>query len=110
MLYTTIFVSIYVIGWLICAFIPWLVLSIATKGNAGLGMLPLCLFAGVIGALAVPVFGLTGVTGFWLSFVVAALVPVALLVLRRFALHDIGATPTRAPAPIARPTEETRPK
>ena len=111
MLYSAIFVTLYVIGWLICAFIPWLALSVATRGHAGLGILPLCLFAGVIAALAVPVFGLTGATGFWLSFVIAALVPAALLALRRFSLHDAPlGEPSPRSQPIARTQEGPRPK
>ena len=110
MLYTTIFISLYVIGWLICAFIPWLALSIATKGNAGLWMLPLCLFAGVVCALAVPVFGLTGFTGFWLSFVVGAVAPAVLLTLRRFAVPALPAASAKPQPPIAKPQEEPRTK
>ncbi len=110
-MYTAIFVSLYIAGWLICAFVPWLALSVATRGNAGLGILPLCLFAGVVAALAVPVFGLTGVTGFWLSFLIAALVPAVLLALRRFSLHDATlGEPTPRSRPIARTQEGPRPK
>lgn len=86
MLYTAIFVGLFVIGWLICSFVPWLAVSVATRGNAGLAMLPLCLFAGVVAGLAVPVFGLTDSTGLWLSFVLAAAVPAILLGFRRFSL------------------------
>jgi len=109
--YTAIFVSLYVTGWLICAFIPWLALSVATRGRAGLGVLPLCLFAGVVAALAVPVFGLTGVTGFWLSFLIAATVPAVLLALRRFSLHDAALRePSARSRPIPRTQEGPRPK
>ena len=110
MLYTAIFVSLFVIGWLICAFIPWLALSVATRGNAGLAMLPLCLFTGVIAGLAVPVFGMTGVAGFWLSFVAAALVPALLLTIRRFTLHAVAGNEAAARHSIVRKQEEPHTK
>ncbi len=86
MLYALIFISLFVAGWLICAYLPWLVLSVATRGNAGLRYLPLCLAAGVTAGLAVPLLGLDGETGLWLSFVLAAAVPTLLLVIRRATL------------------------
>jgi hypothetical protein len=43
-LFALIFLSLFLLGWLFCAFLPWLAVSVATRGNAGLGM-PLCLFA-----------------------------------------------------------------
>lgn len=83
MLFDLIFLSLFVSGWLVCAFVPWLALSVATRGEAGLGNLPLCLFAGVVGALAVPFLGATGGLGLASSFVVALVAPAALLTLRR---------------------------
>ena len=93
MLYALIFISLFVAGWLACAYLPWLVLSVATRGNAGLRYLPLCLLAGVTAGLAVPLLGLDDATGLWLSFLLAALVPSLLLVIRRVTLP--------APAPAA---------
>ena len=100
MLFELIFVSLFLLGWLFCAFLPWLALSIATRGHAGIGMLPLCLFTGVVAALAVPVLINDGWTGLWLSFVAATLAPAALLAIRRFAA-DPALTP-QPPLPTSR--------
>ena len=89
MLYDAIFVSLYVVGWLICAFAPWLALSVATRGRAGLAYLPLCLFVGVVAGIAVPIFGLTNALGLWLSFAAAFFVPALLLAARRFSLGGV---------------------
>lgn len=105
MLYDAIFVSLYVSGWLICAFLPWLALSVATRGHAGLAYLPLCLFVGVVAGLAVPVFGLTDALGFWLSFVVAFAVPTLILAARRFSLGGREPVPA-GHAPSTTPTHE----
>ena len=59
MLFDTIFISLFVTGWLICGYVPWLAWSVATRGHAGLIYLPLCLFAGVVGGMAVPTLGLS---------------------------------------------------
>jgi hypothetical protein len=82
MWFDVIFVSLFVLGWLICGYLPWLVKSIATRGRAGLKYLPLCLFAGVVAGLAVPILGFDGWWGFGGSFAAAAIVPAALLAIR----------------------------
>jgi len=82
--YTAIFLSIFVAGWLICAFVPWLVLSVLTRGDAGMAYLPLCLLAGVVAGFAVPILGLDDGTGLVLSFVAALVVPTLLLGISRF--------------------------
>lgn len=97
MLFTIIFLSLFVSGWLLCAFVPWLALSVATRGHAGLGNLPLCLFAGVVAGLAVPVLGLDNATGIWVSFAASFLVPSLLLFVRRLSMV----------APITRPETST---
>ncbi len=102
MLFDVIFVSLFVTGWLICAFLPWLVLSVATRGNAGLANLPLCLFAGLVGALAVPIMGFDGAGGLSMSFLVAALVPSLLLGARRL---SVGALPAHRAAQKPAPKE-----
>ena len=84
MLFDFIFLSLFLLGWLVCAFLPWLTLSVATRGDAGLGYLPLCLFAGVVAAVAVPVLGLDDSRGLVLSFVAAAAVPAVLLAVARY--------------------------
>jgi hypothetical protein len=78
--FTAIFLALLIGGWVICAYLPWAVWSIATKGQAGVQYLPLCVFAGVVCALAVPVLGADGMTGFWVSFPVAGLASLGALV------------------------------
>ncbi len=85
-MFTLIFVSMFLAGWLFMALVPWMVLSVATRGNAGLSNLPLCLFAGVVGGLAVPLLGKDDVAGIWLSMLAALVVPALLLVARRMSL------------------------
>ena len=89
MLFTAIFLGFLLAGWLVCAFVPWLAVSVATRGNAGLVNLPLCLFAGVVCAVAVPLLGMTNATGLWLSFGLAALAPALLLAARRFSVAGV---------------------
>lgn len=96
MLFDAIFLSLFVSGWLMCGFFPWLAVSVATRGGAGLVYLPLSMFAGLVGGLAVPVLGADGKGGIWLSFLVALIVPSLLLAARRMSLHQ--AVPAPAPA------------
>jgi hypothetical protein len=98
-LFNLIFLGLFFAGWLVCAYLPWLALSVATRGNAGLKMLPLCLFSGVVAALAVPLLGLDDGTGVWVSFVSALVAPALLLAARRFRV-------TAAPHHPARPDSE----
>lgn len=93
MLFELIFVSLFVAAWLICGFVPWLALSVRTRGGAGLVNLPLCLFAAVVAGLAAPLLGMTGVLGIWISVAAAVAVPSLLLGLRRLSLHDSPSTP-----------------
>jgi hypothetical protein len=86
LLFVLIFLGAELAGWALCAYLPWLVVSIATHGEAGLGMLALCLFAGVVCAIAVPVLGAQDKVGLWISFPVAAGVSALLLTLRRLTL------------------------
>lgn len=94
MLFDAIFLGLFMAGWLLCAYVPWVSYSVATGGNAGMLMLPICLFAGVVFALAVPVFGFEGKGGLAFSFVAALLGSTMMLAARRFAL-----------APPEQPTE-----
>ena len=82
-MFQLIFLGGLVLGWLLCAYLPWLVRSVATRGHAGLGMLPLCLLSGLVAALSVPILGFDGTVGLRASFVVAAAVPALLLTLRQ---------------------------
>ncbi|MEX0781145.1 MAG: hypothetical protein WD557_00735 [Dehalococcoidia bacterium] len=100
MLFAIIFLSLFLVGWLVCAFLPWLAVSVATRGNAGLGMLPMCLFTGVVAALAVPLLVNDGWTGVWLSFVAAIVAPAVLMAVRRFAAS--AALTPRPPLPTSR--------
>lgn len=95
MLFDLIFLSLLAVGWLICAYLPWLTLSIATRGRAGLKLLPLCLFAGLVAALAVPILGFDNEIGLGLSFLVAFATPALLLAARRYA--HAGTAPARVP-------------
>ncbi|MBI5948369.1 MAG: hypothetical protein HY875_09545 [Chloroflexi bacterium] len=73
-------------GWAIAGAIPWLALSVATRGNAGLAFLPIAMITGVIGALVVPIVGATGATGLVVSFPVAFFASAALLAARKLSL------------------------
>ncbi len=89
-MFTLIFVSLFVAAWMLMGLIPWMVLSVATRGNAGLVNLPLCLFAGVVGGLAVPVLGKDDAAGIWLSMLAAVCVPSLLLAARRLSLTAVA--------------------
>ncbi len=96
MTFEVIFVSLFVGAWLVCGFLPWLVLSVATRGGAGLLYLPLSMFTGLVGGLAVPLAGKDDVAGIWFSFAVAILAPSLLLAARRFSMGAEPAASTRA--------------
>lgn len=101
MLFDLIFLAAFLAGWLVCGFVPWLVASIITRGHAGLGMIPACLFAGLVAGLAVPVLGKDDAQGIWLSLL-AALGASTLLIIARLL--------SRAPLssePIVRPEEHS---
>jgi uncharacterized membrane protein len=85
-LFDAIFLAIFFGAWAFCGFLPWLVMSIATRGNAGLGMLPLSVFAGVVAGPAVPLLGLDNRAGILVSLIAALVVPAALLAIRRYSL------------------------
>lgn len=90
MLFTLIFVALFIVGWSLCGLVPWVVNSALTRGNAGIGYLPLSIFTANVAGAAVPVLGANDARGLWLSFAAAVLVPTALLVIRRFALGDLS--------------------
>ncbi|MCC6388750.1 MAG: hypothetical protein IT302_15350 [Dehalococcoidia bacterium] len=98
-MFTLIFMSLFLAGWLLCAGIPWFALSVKTRGNAGLRYLPLCLFAGVVAALAIPILGLDDGRGVALSFVAAFTTPTLLLAARRFSLPRTAPHPETGDAP-----------
>lgn len=84
-LFDIIFVSLFVAGWAMTGVVPWLAFSVATKGNAGLGWLPLSMAIAVVAGLLVPFLGFTDGKGIVLSFVAALIVPAAFMAARRFA-------------------------
>lgn len=93
-MFTLIFVALFLVAWLTLSFLPWLVLSVATRGNAGLANLPLCLFTGLVAAVAVPILGMDGSAGIWVSMVAAFVAPSLLLAIRRFSLHPVAQVQT----------------
>ena len=99
-MFTAIFLGLIVAGWLFLGFLPWLAWSVATRGHAGLGMLPLCLLAGVVGGLAVPILVRDDGWGLWLSALAAFSVPLALLVVRKLQAGAlVPPAPDHPPAP-----------
>ena len=82
MLFDALFITLFVIGWLALGFLPWLVMSVATRGNAGIRYLLPSMAAGVVGGLAVS-FARDDGLGLILSFVVAFVFPTLLLTARR---------------------------
>lgn len=102
MLFELIFVSLFIAGWLACGFAPWLALSVATRGHAGLHMLPICLFGGVVGGLAVPILLRQDMAGLWLSFAAALFIPAMLLAAQRTAA---AARQRQSPGDVARVKE-----
>lgn len=111
MLFDLIFVGLFLVGWLVCAFLPWLAVSVATRGNAGIGMLPLCLFTGVVAALAVPFLVNDGWTGVWLSFLAAVVAPSALMAVRKATMvapempaERLSDSPPSPPTPLTLPS------
>ncbi len=85
MLFSVIFITLYVLGWLALGFAPWLALSVFTRGKAGLRYLPLCMGAGVAGGLAVPLLFRDDGLGLILSFAAALVLPTLLLAAPRAA-------------------------
>lgn len=99
MLFDAIFLGLFVTGWAVAGGLPWLAVSVKTRGHAGLPYLPLCLFTGVVAGLAVPIVVLDDATGIWVSFAAAFGAPSLLLAIRRFSLR---ALPTPQPAQARR--------
>jgi hypothetical protein len=98
-MYTAIFVGLYLAAWVALAFLPWLGWSVVTRGRAGLWNLPLCLFAGVVAGLAVPIAGATGWGGLVGSMFAAFAASLAILALRHWARLPSPQTPIRTEPP-----------
>ena len=93
MLFTLIFVSLYVLGWMALGFAPWLALSVYTRGHAGLRYLLLSVFAAVAGGLAVPTLIRDDGLGIVLSFAAAFALPCLLLIARQVARASAAGHP-----------------
>lgn len=91
-MFTAIFLSLFFSAWLVLGFVAWLTVSVATRGHAGLAMLPLCMLTGVVAGLAVPLLGKDDGAGIWWSMAAALVAPALLMAARRFALpaRDTG--------------------
>ena len=96
--------TVLLTGWLAMGTLAWLVVSVATRGNAGLEMLPLAWFSSVVAALAVPILGFTGGGGLLSSFFVAFLTPLLLMTVRRWAMR----TKERERPPESTPAQEAK--
>lgn len=101
MLFTAIFLTLFITGWMIVGGIPWLILSVKTRGSAGLWYLPLSMLTGVVGGVAVPLLWLDNGTGIWVSFIAAFVMPSLLLAARRLSLR-----PVVEPAPAGQAPEQ----
>jgi hypothetical protein len=104
-LFDIIFGAIFIGLWMALGIVPWLTLSIATRGNAGIGMLPLCMLAGIAGGMIVPFLGFTDVSGIWFSFTAALALPAGLLTARRFAASALS---LQTPAAEAKRSPDTK--
>lgn len=102
-MFTLIFVSLFVAAWLLLGLAPWLVVSVATRGNAGLANLSLCMFAGLVGGLAVPLLGKDDLAGIWISMAAALVAPSFLLAARRW---SVGALAGARHQPAGEPRRE----
>ncbi len=90
MLFDLIFLTFFVFGWLLCGYLPWVALSVATRGNAGLANLPLSLFAALVAGLSVPILFRQDGLGAIISFAAAFVAAVAVLLARRSAAGALG--------------------
>jgi len=83
--FTALFLALFIGAWAVCGAGAWLGLAVATRGHAGLAMLPVAMAAGVVGGLAVPLLARDDVAGLWASLVASVLLPGALLGARALA-------------------------
>ncbi|HJP40612.1 MAG TPA: hypothetical protein QGF35_02775 [Dehalococcoidia bacterium] len=88
-MFTAIFVSLFVVVWLLCGALTWLSVSFWTRGGAGLWMLPLCMVSAVTGGLAIPLLVRDDGIGIWMSIAAAFLLPSALMSARYLARAPI---------------------
>ena len=88
-MFTAIFLSLIIAAWLLLGFMPWLVWSVASRGHSGLRMLPLCMFAGVVGGLAVPLLFRDDEWGLLFSAVAAVFTATVLMAARALRLKPV---------------------
>lgn len=84
-MFTFIFLSLFTGAWALCGASAWLAASVATRGEAGLGMLPLAMGAGIIAGLAVPVLVRDDGLGLFLSLAAALALPAVFIASRLYA-------------------------
>jgi len=82
--------TLFVVTWSAIGIVPWLVVSVATRGHAGMAMLPLCILAALAGGMLVPFVGFTDASGIWLSFAAALALSSVTMLARRFASPALG--------------------
>jgi hypothetical protein len=83
-LFDAIALTFLVLAWLALGAVPWIVLSVRMRGEAGFPLLAACCALGVVGGLLVPLAGLRGWTGVLVSLAAAlSLAGLALLALIR---------------------------
>lgn len=66
-MFTAIFLILFFGLWVICGSLVWLVVSVATRGEAGMLSLPLAMFAACVAGLLVPLLIRDDGIGLWLS-------------------------------------------
>lgn len=99
------FISVFVLGWLLCAGLVWLILAAQRRGRAAFSTLPASLILGCLAALLVPALGFRDGRALALSFPVAALGAL----LGTFAVLGAGAMMVRR-APPPRPSSSMLPQ
>lgn len=90
MTFEAIFLTVFISAWVACGSIGWLVFSVATRGHAGLVLLPVCMVTGLIGGISVPLLFRDDAWGILVSLVVAVAASLVLLAAHRFSLGAIG--------------------
>jgi len=93
--------TLFVVTWSAIGIVPWLAVSVITRGHAGMAMLPLCMLASLAGGMLVPFLGFTAASGIWLSFIAALALSSLTILARRFAgpafAFDATAAEVQAP-------------
>jgi NhaP-type Na+/H+ or K+/H+ antiporter len=88
--FPVIFGTAFILSWMLCGSLAWLVFSIATRGRAGLPLLPASAAVGVVGGISVPLLLRDDAWGIPISLVVAVMAPAVFLAARRYSLPTKG--------------------